>query len=143
MKKVEIYSRVENGKLTRNRRTIEKCIAAHEGKDITITIQRTRKRRSNNQNAYYWGIIVPLVADGLEALTGEIYGKDDVHAFLKGKFNVREIVNPDSGEILKVPKSTTENTTTDMEIYHEDIRRFADEFLNVRIPLPNEQMYIE
>ena len=65
MKKVEIYTHVENGKVNRNRRTIEKCIAAHEGKDITITIQRTRKRRSNNQNAYYWGVIVPLIEEVL------------------------------------------------------------------------------
>ena len=57
MKKAEIITDVNNGTLRRNRNLIKKVIGMFEGKTILITIQLNRKRRSNNQNAYYFGVI--------------------------------------------------------------------------------------
>ena len=85
-------------------------------------------------------MIVPLIQSGLEDVSGELRSKQDVHDFLKFNFNYNEIVNKTTGEIYREPKTTTTNSTTDMEVYHEEIRRFALEFLNVEIPLPNEEL---
>ena len=51
-----------------------------------------------------------------------------------------ELVNKDTGEILRLQKSTTENKTFEMEDYHKICRDKALEFFNVTIPLPNEQL---
>lgn len=122
---------------------IEKIIQSFEGKDLKLTFEKKTKQRSINQNAYYWGVIVEIVRGCLHDLTGDVYTKEETHEFLKAKFLFKEVVNEATGEIINVPKSTTENSTTDCEVYHEEIRRFALSFFDTIIPLPNEQLEIE
>jgi hypothetical protein len=50
--KHKIISSVENGNLKRNREQVKQAIAEFEGKNIVITIEKLKKSRSNNQNAY-------------------------------------------------------------------------------------------
>lgn len=68
---------------------------------------------------------------------------EEVHEFLKRRFldNGREVMDAE-GVLYKLPPSTRICTTVEQEEYHERIRQFAAEFLNVVIPLPNEQMEI-
>ncbi len=143
MKKVEIISRFENGKMVRNRGLFVQALEQFQNTDIVITIQKKRIKRSTNQNSYYWGIIIPLVRNGLHDATGEVFDASETHNFLKSQFCYKELINEDTGEIVKIPKSTTDNSTTEMEIYHEQIRNFAQEFLNIRIPLPHEDLKLE
>jgi hypothetical protein len=56
------------------------------------------------------------------------------------QFNTIEIINEKTGEVINVPKSTTENSTTDQEEYHLQIRDFLKEWFNVDCPLPNEDL---
>ena len=141
--KIKINSRVEGGKLVSNRNTLNKAICEHEGKDITITVERKRKTRSNPQNRYYWSVIVELIRLGLKDSWGERKTREEVHEFLKARFNFTEHVNEETGEIIKIGKSTTENTTVEQEEYHEDCRQFALEWLGVQIALPNEEIEIK
>lgn len=143
MKKISIVTSVLRGKLTKHTETIAEAIKMHEGKDIKVTIERHRKNRSNPQNRYYWGVIVPLIVQGLRDTQGEIYSNEEVHEFLKANFNYNELVDESTGEVLKIAKSTTENDTFNQEEYHEKVRIFAFEFLNVSIPLPNDEILIE
>ena len=71
---------------------------------------------------------------------GEQISTATAHEFLKANFNYKELVNEETGEILRIPKSTTENRTFEMEEFHEICRQKALEFFNVVIPLPNEQL---
>jgi hypothetical protein len=141
--KIEIISKVVNGRLERNRSLIEKAIASFEGKDIVLTIQRKRKKRSNLQNNFYWGCIIPIVQLAIREHWGEHQSINDVHFFLKQKFNYVEKVNEQSGEVVNLPKSTTLNTTVEQEEYYDKIRAFAKEWFNTDIPYPNEQIQIE
>lgn len=143
MKKIEFVSKYENGAIVRNRKTLLDALKSFEGVDIVITIQKEKKQRSNQQSRYYWGCVIPLIQSGMKDATGDTYSKEEVHLFLKSQFNYKEIVNENNGEVLRIPKSTTENSTTDMEAYHELIKRFAFDFLNVIVPAPNEQLTIE
>jgi hypothetical protein len=143
MKKVEIISRFENGKMVRNRGLFVQALEQFQNTDIVITIQKKRIKRSTRQNAYYWSILIPLVRSGLHSVTGEVFDASETHNFLKSQFCYKELINEDTGEIVKIPKSTTDNSTTEMEIYHEQIRNFASEFLNIKIPLPNEDLKLE
>ena len=137
--KIEIYSKYESGKLA-NSKAVKKAFEQLAGKDIKITIEPKRKKRSNEQNRYYWGVLVTHWQQLLKDEHGLIYSAQETHEFLKANFNKVEIVNEDTGEFLTAPKSTTINTTTQMEEYHEKCRQVAFEFFGAVIPLPNEQI---
>lgn len=140
MQKVTIISHVQNGSPKRNRSLISDAFASFEGKDIKITIERKRNVRSNPQNNYYWGVIVQLLKQAIKKEWGEIWESEKCHELLKDRFLYREKANEETGEIIKLPKSTTECTTTEMEEYHEECRQFLKEWFNVDCPLPNEQI---
>ena len=141
--KLTYYGRVSDKvHIYRSKEMNEMIVRNFAGKDVEITIQRKRKRRSLLQNNYYHGVIVPMVQQGLLD-AGYKLGKEQTHDYLKSQFAVAEIVNEQSGEILKVIGSTAEMTTSQMMDYFSEITDWAKEYLNVEIPAPNEQIKIE
>ena len=139
----KINSKVINGNITQNRKRIKDVLESFEGKDITLTIQKKRKSRSVPQNAYMWGVIIPLMAYAVKNEWGELWSYEKCHEFFKMRFLFTEKINEDTGEIVRIPKSTTENTPSEQEDYHTEIRQFMLEFFNVTCPLPNEQIHLE
>lgn len=129
-----------NGNLQRNRAKILQAIKSFDGKEIEIIIKRKRKSRSNPQNAYYFGVIIPITQRAINDEWGEIWSIQKTHEFLKNMFLFEERTNHDTSEIIKIPKSTTENSTLEQEMYHTQIRNFLLEWFNVDIPLPNEHI---
>ena len=143
MRKITIHSHVSNGYLKRNRNLIIDAINSFEGKDVLVTFEKVSKKRSNNQNAYYHGVIIPILQNCFKEHWGEVWSRQKTHDFCKMQFNFFEKVNEETGEIVRVPKSTTENTTTAQEEYHEEIRKFALEWFGTEIPMPNENLTLE
>lgn len=143
MKKISIISDVNNGNLKRNRGEITNALKSFEGKTIKLTIEKFANKRSNNQNSYYWFVVIPILKDAILNEWGEVWSKEKTHEFCKMQFNYFEKINEETGEIVRVPKSTTENTTTTQEEYHLEIRKFKKEWFNVEIPLPNEHLNLE
>jgi len=132
----EIFSKVRDGKLSPEaEQMLREILRANENKDIRIKIER--KRRSSNQNRYYWGIVIPAVR---ELLTD--YGNDvddeETHYFLKSEVGklTKTVVNQ-KGVARKVVKSSTKLNTLEMEDYLERVRRWAAGH-SVVIPLPDE-----
>jgi hypothetical protein len=140
MNSITINTKVINGVLKQNRTRIQDAIKCFEGKEITLTIKRKRKTRSNPQNAYYWGLLIPLMVGAVKNEWAEVWSNEKAHEFFKMHFLFYEKVNEDTGEIVKLPKSTTENTTVEMEEYHSQIREFLFDWFNVTAPLPNEEI---
>ena len=142
MKKISIVSSVVDAKLKRNRNLIKKAIASFEGKNIEITIQRFRKKRSNNQNAYYWGVVLPIVQEGLIDATGEARDFNSIHyQILLPMFSSnRDIVNKTTGEVIQEKITSSEMTTTEFNEYIQNIQKWGVEFLNIQIPDPNENL---
>jgi len=92
------------------------------------------KKRTNDQNAYYWGIVVPLVHEGLRDMGyDEIKTKEDAHLVLRSLFLKKKINE------LELVRSTTELKTAEFSAYLEEIGKWAAEYLNVTIPEPNTQ----
>ena len=107
------------------------AFAFHEGKAVVLTVSRVTKKRSNLQNAYYRGLVVPMIARAM--------GEDDldaVHDYLKAEFNFKYIIIGDKE--IKMPQSTTKKTTVEFIEYIERVQRWAAEFLSLYIPSPNE-----
>jgi hypothetical protein len=142
MKKITITTDVHNGKIKRNRNLVLEAIQSFEGKTINITIERQTKKRSNSQNAYYHGVLIPILKNCIKDSWGEVWSSERCHEFCKMQFNFYEKINEKTGEIIRLPKSTTENTTTAQEEYHHEIRNFIKEWFNVDCPLPNQEILL-
>lgn len=107
--------------------------------EYTITITPNRKTRSNQQNAYLWGIVYPAVLFGLQDAGWEIIDEEQVHEYCKQAFAAREVINKDTGEVLSLPNSTARMQTAEFNVYVDKIKAFALEYLNITIPEPNEE----
>ena len=83
-----------------------------------------------------------MIQQGLFDTQGEWLTAEEVHEFCKSNFNYKEIVNENTGEVVRMPMKTADLSTIDFELYLDMIRTFSDEFFGVIIPLPNEQSEI-
>lgn len=139
----EIISQVKDGKLTRNIPQLTEVIKSFEGKEITIKIEKRKKKRSNPQNAYYWSVCLEIVRNCLKE-AGNTFSINDVHELLKCKFLKETIlVNEETGECIERIKSTTELSTVQFMDYIMEIQKLTEEWFGVIIPNPNEQLIIE
>jgi len=107
--------------------------------DYIFTVTPNRKTRSNQQNAYLWGVVYPAVLLGLKDAGWEITHEEQVHEYCKQAFAAREVINKDTGEVLSLPSSTARMQTAEFNVYVDKIKAFALEYLNITIPEPNEE----
>ena len=134
MKKT-FLANIEDGEMTiEEPEALKKFVAKKSGR-VFVTVQHMKKPRSNNQNKYYWGVVITLISEH----TGE--DPQDVHAFLGGKFLSQVIEISTKGQVtdsVSITTSTTELSTTEFESYMKKSRSWASMFLSVFIPDPNE-----
>lgn len=100
-----------------------------------MELKRCKDQRSLNQNAYYWGVVLPRVAAGVQDAWGETLTSEDAHELCRRAFLTRTLVNRTTGEVMsKVPRSTASLDTAEFAEYLEQIIRFAADHLNTEIP---------
>jgi len=135
--KLSYTANIKDGKVNIvNRKYFDKEVEKFEGKTVTISIEKKKIRRSDPQNRYYWGVVIPIVCEGIKD-TGEEVTNEQTHELLKFKYLRMESTN------LIYAKSTAGLTTVEFLEYIDQIVRFATEFLNVYIPDPDESLGIE
>ncbi len=98
--------------------------------EVIISAPRKYNPRSLNQNRYYWGCVLPLIAEN----TG--YTNEEVHELMKHLFLSKPYYI--GNRVARIPISTTTLSTSKMEEYLSKIRQWASIELAVYIPLPNE-----
>lgn len=86
---------------------------------LEIRKKPSEKDRSNPQNRYFHGVVLPILAD----YTG--YTQDEMKAVVKWKFKV---------------KSTAELTTAEFEKFMSDVRMWASAELACFVPEPGEMV---
>lgn len=100
-----------------------------KGKTVEVTAENRRKSRSGEQNAYYWAVVVKMIADHCGYRTQEeVQG---VHEELRRKFLTGH--GP-----LGVTPSTAILSTEEFSEYLEAVRRWAADELSIYIPEPGE-----
>lgn len=141
MNKIEIITSISNNLFKRNRNLVLNAIKYFNDKDVIITFSKPKKSRSNSQNNYYWGCVLPLVQNGLLEVTGELRSVENIHykILLPLFAPTNEIVNVDSGECINERLTSSEMTTTQFCEYIMEVQKWSAEFLNVDIPSPNEE----
>ena len=89
-------------------------LSKYEPSKIVVTVELVRKKRTISQNNYYWGIVLPAIAEK----TG--YSTPECHAVLKRlHLPPREIKW--RGRPLKIANSTTLLSTGEMVEYIERV----------------------
>ena len=82
-----------------------------DGEEVSLIITNRRPKRSEQQNAYYWGVYLPLISKE----TGE-QDIDRLHELFKGLFLTKAIVKV-LGKPVRIKKSTTELSISEFSEY--------------------------
>ena len=115
-----------------------------EVKDVKvyITVEKQFKKRSIMQNAYYHGVVCQCFLNGVNDQWGENHNHDWAHEQLKFHCNFDEKLS-NTGELVKVAKTTTKLTTFEFMEYLESCRELIAEWFGIYVPEPNEQIEIK
>lgn len=97
------------------------------GKRVELTVEKLKHTRTSNQNRYYHGVVVKLIAQH----TG--HDPEQIHEALKMMFSPKWHL----GDKV-IPTSTTRLDTLEFVEYTERCRVWGSEFLGLNIPLPGE-----
>lgn len=104
-------------------------------KEFKVFVSDQKNTRSLQQNKYYWGVVLPLIAGH----TG--YTISEIHEVCKYKFNKSAFVDPETGEVLDIGASTATLKVDEFITYIDAIKEWAMT-LGVVIPeageLPDE-----
>jgi hypothetical protein len=146
MIRIETYCRVKKGELKIiNSRLFKENIKGLPDGNYTISIEKRYNKRSNPQNAYLWGVVYPIVKEGLiDAGFDEFkqdYELEMTHELCKLRFLKKELIAnnpiPQLATSLQILGSTKELTTTDFMEYLANIQKWSSEYLGVYIPEPD------
>lgn len=159
MRKIETYGRIkDNGEIAishADQWTASVKQNFTPGVRFRLTAERLYKKRSTKsyneetdkeglgQNGYYFGVVIYEFQEGYFDAYGELCTKEKAHAILKQECNFKEIINQNTGEIRREPKSTADLTTVQFEEYLQRCRDFIQEWFNRKVLLPNEQVEME
>lgn len=109
-------------------------------RNIKLTIQPAGDKRSNKQNKYYYGVVIPKAREFFIE-RGYFVSEKFVHDFLKSDIGryVRYVSLPD-GTVKTDILSSTKLTKKEWEEWMEKIRTWFAQY-HWHIPLPNEVIY--
>jgi hypothetical protein len=120
--------KIENGRIELPLESLEKWANDQKDGAYLLGVKKWYKKRSNNQNDYYWGVVIETLCDH----TG--YTPEEMHDCLKRKF-LAKFVDDYGFEHIQTTKVLT---TTEMEEYLERVKRFSSVELQCYIPDPKE-----
>lgn len=122
------------GKLTLHERgAFDAACRDLAGQRVVLTLERWTRRRSSQQNRWYWGVIVVLCGRVLSRTRDVPLSKDQVHYVLASAF-----LGCDVTPLGPVPSETKKLTTAQFSTYCETIRAHAASEWALNIPGPNE-----
>jgi hypothetical protein len=103
------------------------------GKRVYVTVDREKKPRSLNANAYLWSAVYGAISEW----SG--YEPDELHELFKRMFLPAKDLAMPTGEILSIPGSTAALDTGAFAVYVSKVKRWAAE-QGLYIPEPGEVM---
>jgi len=140
--KVTIYCEVkENGDISISK-LVREAINQHRGGRVEIIIQKEKKKRSNDQNAYFHGVVIPMITQRLKDL-GTFITKEKVKDMLKARYLALDEPIGDEGECISIVRDTSELSTIEFMDFISQIVQWAAEILDLQIPEPNEEMKLD
>ncbi len=126
----------------KNKAQVRKAFTELKSGKYLVSI-KSNKKRSLKQSAYYWGVVVPMVKDGLRDIGyNDVKTNEQAHEILKHLFLKRKIHNEINDDTIEIAGSTAELKTVEFNSFLEDIWQWSATYLNITIPEPNQQMVL-
>jgi len=91
----------------RNKAMFEAFIGQFPGQTLRIDLSIYEGKRTENQNNYYFGVVIPSQIKAHTEFHGLILNKTQMHEFNKANFFATEVYNPIKNSVLKIPTSST------------------------------------
>jgi len=101
------------------------------------TVERYYRKASHEQFKYLYGLVYPLSMIALNDAGYEFTTIDQVDIFWKSIFANKDVLNRETGEIMKIPLSKSEFKTIDEMTFCNSIRDYCSEYFNTYIPDPD------
>jgi hypothetical protein len=101
------------------------------------TVDKYKRKATPLQFGYLYGLVYPLSMIALNDAGYEFTNVDQVDVFWKLMFANKEVLNRETGEIMRIPLSKSEFLTIDHMVYTAKIREYCSEYLNTTIPDPD------
>lgn len=141
--KLKINRPLKKGKMVlsdKDHKDIKAFYGYHKDGDImSLTIQKYKKKRSDGQRGYYFGVIVKMLCEELWGETHKV-AIANMNDHLKKAFNPEFYKTPEGNEEVRGKSIEDEETDRIEEIYSQ-IRMYASREFNIYIPLPRETEY--
>ena len=141
MKKVESFGSCKDGKphiIKRDEFWRDFAIKFKEGERFRILIEKLYSKRSNQQNRYYWGVILPILLNEINE-QGNDETKDTLHELLISMFAEKKQMHNSNGEIIERPQRTKEMNKSQFSDYSNEVVNWASSFWGCYIPEPGTQ----
>lgn len=97
-----------------------------------VRVQKPRKRRSTKQNNVQWWYFNEIAKE-----TG--HTPNMIKGICQAKFLLRETADKETGEVMPYILDTSELSTTEHNIFMEEVRDWAREMFNITLQLPGEK----
>ena len=91
-----------------------------------VDVKPYKKDRTQEQNRYYWGVVLVTIQKAIEDSRGEHYSTEEIHEWMRDKFLTKRVVTI-KGEPKVLAPSTTKLTVGEFAEYLEQIIRFCAE----------------
>jgi len=103
------------------------------GAHVDIIIRKHRSKRTDEQNRYYWGVVIPILADHFG------YDPEEMHEELKIMFNpIQSKIDPSRVIGGSTTKMDTKEFMADDDSYIERICRWGATEYGIYIPPPKK-----
>lgn len=127
----------------RDKIRVKKLLSKISDKDLSINISIYKKNRSNRQNRYLWGVIVPIVKNFILETDGKVLSKDETYYYIHSEVlgNRPSIVNIMGKDVICMGgKRFSEMNTSE---FNESVEMIIQYFsiLDCEIPYPNEENF--
>ena len=101
------------------------------GQKVVVELSKPKRSRSNNQNAYLFGVVMPILCDVIgypDSQSSECWASVKI-----------AVGFCDDTKLGKVPRSSAGLSTVEFEDLMSRVRTFASVELGAFIPAPNEE----
>lgn len=139
MKKDFTIIRIIDGGIDNIKGIVNLFVGVPDGKYI---VERSRyNKRSNQQNRYLHGLLIPEFKNALrDAGYDEVRTDDQAKEIMKNMFLKISTPNLNTGEAIEYTRHTSELTKAELNELIDAVIKFCAESLNYQIAYPNEQM---
>jgi hypothetical protein len=134
---------VKGGRPPNNAARLNEAFKSFEGKDVVVTVEKKKSKRSDAQNRYFHGVIIPVIQHGLiEAGWNEARSSEWTKDFIKLNCLIKQYTNEKTGEVKDCIGKTSGLTKSEFMDFVADVQQWAAESLGIYVPEPNEQTYL-